>query len=335
MQNATAHISLYKLTHRAQVHIGLRFSYSAAIVQKIKQIEGRRYSKTHNCWYLPYTTDSYAAFKALNIPFQIEKEGVQKPPQQEQKASAQNCINHSGTVEQGIRTLPTAIEGSKPHHSSDTSLPLQEDSDILRTQVGKIEIQFSKKAFIISVPYDNHLIRQVYRMITVTDNIKHKTILYALYASGLRLGELLSLRIEDVQWDRNQMFVAGGKGKKDRVVMLSSVLKEALHLYCNEYKPVSFLIEGTKVGVAYSPKSVQTIVKQAALKANISQKVTPHTLRHCFATHLHDGGTSIKLIQELLGHKDIKTTMIYTHVSTSTVLSINSPLDNLINKKSE
>ena len=100
--------------------------------------------------------------------------------------------------------------------------------------------------------------------------------------------------------------------------MLSETLKEVLQVYCNEYKPVRSLIEGQNGGM-YSSKSVQVVVKSTAAKASISQKVTPHTLRHCFATHLHDVGTSIKLIQELLGHKDIKTTLIYTHVSTSSV----------------
>ena len=176
--------------------------------------------------------------------------------------------------------------------------------------------------------------QEVARMIQTTENVKHRTILITLYASGLRLGELLRLKLADIRWDRNQLFVSGAKGKKDRVVMLGASLKAGLQAYCEEHKPVVYLFEGIKPGSRYSDSSVQQIVKRAARHAKISQRVTPHTLRHCFATHLHDDGISIKFIQELLGHAKVETTMIYTHVSTNAVTSISSPLDSLeIDKK--
>ncbi len=198
-----------------------------------------------------------------------------------------------------------------------------------RPDLSQVDIKRPRKVFNLPRILSK---QEVARMIEVTTNLKHRTILYALYASGLRLGELLNLRLDDIKWDRNQIFISQAKGKKDRVVMLSDVLKSAMNDYCASYKPVHYLFEGTLAGKSYSPQSVQKVVKKAALLANISQKVTPHTLRHCFATHLHDGGTSIKLIQELLGHKDIKTTMIYTHVSTKQVTSVISPLD-VLHKK--
>ncbi len=170
---------------------------------------------------------------------------------------------------------------------------------------------------------------EVARLINATENIKHKTIITTLYACGLRLSELLGIKLCDIRWDRNQVFIAGGKGKKDRIVMLAEALKEALQGYCDAYKPVVYLFEGTQSGRKYSASSVQKIVKRAAMRSQLSQRVTPHVLRHCFATHLHDGGISIKFIQELLGHADVKTTMVYTHVSTEVVTSISSPLDNL------
>ena len=107
------------------------------------------------------------------------------------------------------------------------------------------------------------------------------------------------------------------------------VLKDALHLYCQEYKPAVYLFESTSPGKPYSPKRVQNVVKKAAKLAGIKQRVTPHVLRHCFATHLLDSGTNIRLIQELLGHKDIKTTLIYTHVTTKQATAVQSPLDRL------
>lgn len=173
--------------------------------------------------------------------------------------------------------------------------------------------------------------QEIDRMLGSVSNTKHLCMLYTLYGAGLRLGELLGLRVEDVLWDRMQMLVKGGKGKKDRMVMLSDTLKQLLERYFDEYQPEYWLFEGVKSGVAYSPRSVQNIVKQAAKNAGVRKKVTPHTLRHCFATHLMDGGLDSRFIQELLGHKDIKTTLIYTHVTNRSMSQITSPLDFLNN----
>lgn len=170
---------------------------------------------------------------------------------------------------------------------------------------------------------------EVERMLRSSGNLKHTTILYAIYSSGLRLSELLGLRLQDIHWDRNQILVKHGKGSKDRMVMFSEVLKEILRLYLDQYQPQYWLFEGSDSTHQYSERSVQQIVWRAAKKAGIQRKVTPHTLRHCFATHLLDGGTDIRYIQELLGHKDIKTTLIYTHVTNTRIKEIRSPLDRL------
>lgn len=170
---------------------------------------------------------------------------------------------------------------------------------------------------------------EVSRMLEACSNLKHSSILYTLYSSGIRLSEILDIRLTDIYWERNQIFVRGAKGKKDRVVQLSEVLKEVLHLYFDTYKPIYWLYEGQDQETQYSSSSVQKMVRRAAKKVGIQRSVTPHVLRHCYATHLHDGGTSIRFIQELLGHKNIKTTLIYTHVSTHEVSQIVSPLDKL------
>ncbi len=170
---------------------------------------------------------------------------------------------------------------------------------------------------------------EVDRMLRSLSNLKHICLLYALYGGGLRLNELLSLRVKDLHWDRNQVLVKGGKGKKDRMVMLSQTLKEILVLYFNEYQPIYWLFEGAEHGKPYSSKSVQKVVRKAARLAGITRRVTTHTLRHCFATHLLDRGTDVRFIQELLGHKDIRTTLVYTHVTTNQVTGIRSPLDTI------
>lgn len=171
--------------------------------------------------------------------------------------------------------------------------------------------------------------QEVNRMMECIANTKHIVMLFVLYGSGIRLNELLSLTVEDVWWDRNQMLVRSGKGNKDRVVMLSVTLKQLLRKYFDEYMPQKWLFEGQDRHTQYAARSVQMVVKHAAIKAGISRRVTPHTLRHCFATHLLDTGVQLPYIQQLLGHKDVKTTMIYTHVTTLSVASVVSPLDHL------
>ena len=170
---------------------------------------------------------------------------------------------------------------------------------------------------------------EVDRLFRSVDNLKHVAILYTIYSSGLRLNELLSLKLSDIYWDRNQIIIRGGKGKKDRSVMLSARLKDLLIFYFDQYQPKHWLFEGQQEDHPYSSRSVQQIVTRAARKARINRRVTPHTLRHCFATHLLDNGTDVRYIQELLGHKDIKTTLIYTHVTTNSLNQIRSPLDQM------
>lgn len=172
-------------------------------------------------------------------------------------------------------------------------------------------------------------IQQVDRMMRATGNLKHTAILYAIYGHGLRLNELLSLRLEDILWDRHQVFIRSGKGKKDRYISMSSEFKWLLTSYVHEYKPQYWLFEGQDQKSQYSENSVQAIVKRSARKAGIAQRVTPHTLRHCYATHLLDAGTQLPYIKELLGHANIKTTMIYTHVTTASIEKVISPLDRL------
>lgn len=172
-------------------------------------------------------------------------------------------------------------------------------------------------------------IQEVNRLLGVLDNLKHVCILYTLYSSGLRLGEILALRMSDLSFDRSQILIAGAKGKKDRMVMMSERLKPLMQLYIDNYKPMHWVFEGQDRRGPYSQRSVQSIVKSAATKAGIRKRVSPHTLRHCFATHLLDGGTNVRYIQDLLGHKDIKTTLIYTHVTMKRATSVQSPLDQL------
>ncbi len=167
---------------------------------------------------------------------------------------------------------------------------------------------------------------EILSIINNTNNIKHKCIVELLYGSGLRRSELLNLKLNDVDSKRMLLRVESSKGNKDRQTLLSKTSLSHLRLYFAEYRPQVYLFEGRN-GKKYSGASVLKIVKIAAEKAKIRVRVTPHVLRHSFATHLLESGTDLRQIQVLLGHGSSKTTEIYTHVATNTFESIKNPLD--------
>ncbi len=164
------------------------------------------------------------------------------------------------------------------------------------------------------------------RLIQVTKNLKHRTIIALLYSSGLRIGELLHLRVKDIDVYRNQVFVKNGKGRKDRVVTLAESIKPLLSNYINTYKPINWFIEG-RDGQAYSDSSIRKFLGNSCKQARIIKSVSPHTLRHSYATHMLENGVDIRYIQELLGHSKPETTMIYTHVAQKDLAKISNPLD--------
>lgn len=170
---------------------------------------------------------------------------------------------------------------------------------------------------------------EIVKLLLATTNLKHQCIIGLLYSSGLRRGELLNLRLQDIDLDRNQIYVRGGKGKKDRVTILGAQMGQALREYISEFKPNYWVFEG-KGRKQYSGTSIAMILKNACKEAGIRKNITPHVLRHSFATHLLENGTDTRYIQELLGHSSIETTAVYAHVSTKTVAKITSPLDQLI-----
>lgn len=167
---------------------------------------------------------------------------------------------------------------------------------------------------------------EVKAIINATNNSKHKCIVSLLYSAGLRRSELLNLKLVDIDSKRMLIRVDGGKGNKDRFTLLSESVLKDLRVYFKEYKPRKWLFEGVNCK-QYAPTSVVKIIKMACGKANIKRNVTPHVLRHSFATHLLENGTDLRYIQALLGHSSSKTTEIYTHVALNNFNKIKNPLD--------
>lgn len=169
---------------------------------------------------------------------------------------------------------------------------------------------------------------EVLAIIKATENLKHKTILCLAYAGGLRVSEIVNLKITDVDSKRMVITLRQSKGKKDRQVMLAEKLLIMLRAYYKEYVPKEWMFEGYG-GEQYSTRSISKIMKQCKLKAGITKTGSIHALRHSFATHLLEGGTDLLSIKKLLGHNSLRTTMRYTHVSKAHISKIQSPLDKL------
>jgi len=170
--------------------------------------------------------------------------------------------------------------------------------------------------------------KEIFLLLNSIKNMKHKTMLCLIYSAGLRRGELLNLKISDIESDRNLIAIRSGKGMKDRYVPLSNTILTMLRVYYKLYKPKHYLFEGVNGG-KYSERSIELVLKNAAKQAGFTKPLTLHMLRHSYATHLLEQGTNLRMIQEILGHKSPKTTQIYTHVSNESLKKIQSPFDKL------
>ena len=167
------------------------------------------------------------------------------------------------------------------------------------------------------------------------DNIKHQALLLLAYSAGLRVSEVVSLKVADIDSDRMQININNAKGKKDRVVTLSQSILPILREYYTAYKPKTWLFEGQHIKEHYSSRSAQQIFKDAYKKLQLPAQFSFHSLRHSFATHLLENGTDISYIQKLLGHNDIKTTLRYTQISNKDRGKIENPLDRIMRKNNK
>jgi site-specific recombinase XerD len=167
---------------------------------------------------------------------------------------------------------------------------------------------------------------EIIDIIRATRNLKHRAIIGLIYSSGMRIGELLHLELRDLDMDRSQIFIRQGKGRKDRTVVMAEVIKPILMNYIDTYRPLKYFVEG-KAGEVYSDSSIRAFLRLSCKAAGVKKVVTPHTLRHSYATHMMENGVDLRYIQELLGHAKPETTMIYTHVAQKDLLKVRSPLD--------
>jgi integrase/recombinase XerD len=168
---------------------------------------------------------------------------------------------------------------------------------------------------------------EVKTLLSVMENLKHRAILTITYSAGLRISETARLKVSDIDSKRMMVRVQQGKGGKDRYSILSKTALECLRQYWRAYRPKDWLFEGQKEGTHICLSSIQQIFVEAKERAGITKPVSPHTLRHSFATHLIEAGTSLHHVQLLLGHRSPTTTTVYLHVSRINLAQVTSPLD--------
>jgi site-specific recombinase XerD len=186
-------------------------------------------------------------------------------------------------------------------------------------------IPYAKKSHKLPIPLSQE---EVQNMFSVCKNLKHTVILALLYSCGLRVSELINLKWSNIDRSRMIINVIGGKGNKDRQVMLDDSLIPLLEKYYYEYKTNTYILAG-QFSDQYSPESVNQVMKQLAKKANINKRVYTHLMRHNCFTHMVEAGVDINLIKNLAGHSNVKTTLIYTHISHNLISKIPSPLGNI------
>lgn len=190
----------------------------------------------------------------------------------------------------------------------------------------RFDIARPKRPFKVVQPFSK---KEIERFFSVIENLKHKTLLMLVYSSGLRVSEVCKIRRQDIKWDQNLVYIKEAKGKRDRYSVLADSMKKVLRLYIDNYKPRYYLFEGAQAKTPYSRSSVNKIFHRAKNKSKVNPEATVHTLRHTFATHSMEQGMSLRTIQKLLGHRDIKTTARYLYVTSETLRNAKSPLDAL------
>jgi len=339
--------------------IKLLFDYDKDIVAKIRTIPGARWSRSMCCWYVADQPQKITALQ--NIGINIEQKNISKSIADD--ANSELLIRFSDYIKArrySSKTINSYVECMRiflNFHRQKHYLEIDnKDIDYFnRNYILKKKLsatyqgQFINaiKLFYAKIPHKKLVIdymerprtgsplpkvlskEDVAKLLSSTENIKHKTMLSVIYSCGLRRGELINMKITDIDSKRNVINIRHAKGDKDRIAPLSDKILTLLREYYKIYRPQKWLFEGSIPGTQYTETSLHKVFQQAKTKAGIKIPCTLHSLRHCYATHLLEAGTDIRYIQELLGHKHSKTTEIYTHVTTKSIQKIKSPFDDL------
>lgn len=343
------------ITHKKEKRIAVYFEKNTDLIARIKKLEGSRWSQSLLAWHVPDTDQNRVRFKILLSEGKSALSQIQDNNQLVLKrfieeiqlkgysgSTLKTYRNEFGIYLNFLKETPAESCTSEDIRNyilyCINELKLSEAT--VHSRINAIKFYYEqvlrRERFLLEIPRPKKPLKlpkviapaDIKKLFEATSNLKHNTILKLCYGLGLRVSEIVNLKITDIDSKSMQVFIERAKGKKDRYVNLPQSILPQLRIYFIEYKPKIYLFEG-QYGGQYSSRSAQQVFKNALLKAKINKTVSIHSLRHSFATHLLEQGTDIRFIQELLGHNDIKTTLLYTEVSDKSIRKIISPLDNL------
>jgi integrase/recombinase XerD len=362
-------IFLEQKSHKKELRLLLRFTYNSELIAITKKLYGCKWSLTMQCWHLHFTkenialvTESFKKFTNINFDKLPKKELFKRDLNPAEKTLLNNFYLFLKGKRYSKSTIQTYTFFVADFVNFYTKKSLEEITNrdvelfiekvfIERTYSVSSQRQFisALKIFIIFYPHTkiNDLVlerpkgsrklpsvlsqEEVLAIIQSTRNLKHRAVLALIYSCGLRISELINLKLTDFHLERKQLIVKDGKGRKDRYVSLADSFLPLLSNYYHSYTPKIYFVEGQNGG-KYSAESVRQFLRRSCLNAKIKKNVTPHTLRHSYATHLLENGVDIRYIQSLLGHSRPETTMIYTHVKRKDLMAIQNPLDVALQK---
>lgn len=347
----------------------VRFSYSEERAAKIRKFKGRRWHHEKKYWTIPHTKEHLkqleVQFHSENLQFSpsllpYSEESSSKDRSSKQKTALMQMKQHLKLKGYSQKTQKAYLGHLKRlgnfydknlseltiedirryvlHHLEDRAAPHSYANQLVSALKFYYLEVLNRKDLLEKLPRPKRQQtlpsvlsqQEVKKIFEAVENLKHRALLFTIYSAGLRLGEVVRLKISDLDEERRLIHVRQGKGRKDRYTLLSEVTLELLDLYHKAYRLDHRLFPGQPKDRHINERSVQKVFDRARDKAGIRKKATVHTLRHSFATHLFENGTDLRYIQELLGHKSTKTTEIYTHVTRKDMMRSKSPLDDWI-----
>ena len=338
--------------------IMIRFEYDPFLAEEVKRIPDKIWSQSLKCWYVPDTPENKKRYGlSASVGHQTKKNSpkvfdINKPA----LLALKEMLTLKGYSKNTQRTYYYEfaqllyILGMHDVNSLDEARirsyflycaeKLQMKEAQINSRYNAIKFYFEqvlgRDRYLINLPrpkmpsqLPKHIsVRDIKKLFEVVTNKKHAVMLKLCYGMGLRVSEIVNLKVSDIDSGNMQVLIEQGKGKKDRYVNLPESILDDLRAYYKEYRPNKYLFEGQAGGI-YSVRSAQNVFKTAMTKARINKNVGIHGLRHSFASHLLESGTDISFIQSLLGHNNIRTTMRYTRAVQKNVKNVKSPLDAL------
>lgn len=334
--------------------IFIRFPFSQENLQKIHHFKNRFWNAANKLWELPHEEGTIEELKSV---YQNQINIVLKPIDinefQEKKLKRELSIRRcsQNTVKNYMEVVKKYFEFIKSEHRTVNLISMKYYLEMLvdrKLAANTVrQIMYGIKFYfrhVVSVPeiansqinirggkrlpevFSEH---ELQKLLSHTLNLKHKAILVTAYSAGLRVSEIIKLKKGDLDFSRKTLIVRNSKRDKDRVLVLSEKVGCLISEYYEKYKPITWIFEGQIPGEKMSIRTAQNIFNEAVTRAGILKKVTFHSLRHSFATHLLEQGVDLRVIQTLMGHSDSKTTEIYTHVSTNLISKVKSPIERI------